>query len=304
MAAAIDKNDSMYSLINNHYSGLARTVPHDSEISQKIAKAFAYDDEDLGAIPAGANLGVSCGNPVVLGKLRQGEVVVDLGCGAGFDIFQAANKVGETGKAIGIDMSEEMLTRARLNAAKSSVTNVEFHQSLISSLPLPAESVDCVISNCVINLVPKSDKPSVFSEIFRVLRVGGRVAISDILEKKTMTEAMRQDMGLLVGCISGASAVGEYDAWLRKAGFQDIMIVDKKHDLNVYKISEVFEIKDKLVTSSTDISTTSPSCCCGNGPSLNKGDSSRLAEIDFNEWVGSFDIYALKPGYALEEPAT
>jgi arsenite methyltransferase len=113
-----------------------------------------------------------------------------------------------------------MLTRARLNAAKSSITNVEFHQSRINSLPLPAESVDCVISNCVINLVPESDKPSVFSEIFRVLKSGGRVAISDILEKKPMGQAMRQDMGLLVGCISGASAVGEYEAWLRKAGFQ------------------------------------------------------------------------------------
>ncbi|PQE03849.1 ubiE COQ5 methyltransferase protein [Rutstroemia sp. NJR-2017a BBW] len=236
----------------------------------------------------------------------QGETVVDLGCGAGFDIFQAANKIGKTGKAIGIDISEEMLARARLNAAKSSVTNVEFHQSRINTLPLPAESVDCVISNCVINLVPESDKPTVFSEIFRVLKAGGRVAISDILEKKPMGDAMRQDMGLLVGCISGASAVEEYEAWLRKAGFQgafrplkdghkpillmagyqDIAIIDKKHDLNIYKISEVFDIKDKQIASSTDSATTSPGCCCGNGTSLKKGDASRIAEIDFNEWVG------------------
>src|SRR6266702_3541679 len=159
-----------------------------------VAEAFGYSADELTSIPADANMGLSCGNPTATAHLRPGEVVVDLGCGGGLDVFLAASKVGPTGKAIGIDMTTEMLDLARQNAAKGRngkpITNVEFHQATIDKVPLPAGSVDCVISNCVINLAP--DKPAVFREIARVLKPGGRVALSDIALKHELPEAVAQ----------------------------------------------------------------------------------------------------------------
>lgn len=150
----------------------------------------------------------------------QGETVLDLGSGAGFDVFQAARKVGPEGLSIGVDMSQDMLSRAEINATKGSVTNVKFVLSPITKIPLEAETLDCVISNCVINLLEESQKKICFAEVYRLLKPGGRLAVSDILAKKLISDELRTDLGLYVGCISGASLVDEYEAWLREVGFE------------------------------------------------------------------------------------
>src|SRR4051794_35222034 len=170
-----------------------------------VAEAFGYSAEELASIPAAANMGLSCGNPTATANLRPGEVVVDLGSGGGLDVFLAAKKVGPTGKAIGIDMTPEMLERARANAERQGLANVEFHESTIDSLPLPDASVDCVISNCVINLAP--DKNAVLREIARVLKPGGRVAVSDIALKKPLPPEIGNDLLAYVGCIAGAISI-------------------------------------------------------------------------------------------------
>ena len=145
---------------------------------------------------------------------------MDLGSGAGFDVFQAAQKIGPDGKAIGVDMNKDMLALAHKNAAKSNITNVEFVESAITSIPLPSDSANCVISNCVINLVPEADKHLVFEEIYRMLKPGGRVAVSDILAKKELPKEITEDVSLYVGCIGGASQVGQYEQYLKEADFK------------------------------------------------------------------------------------
>ncbi|ORY04563.1 ubiE/COQ5 methyltransferase, partial [Clohesyomyces aquaticus] len=224
---------TIYDSVNSRYSAsaLSSSAP---TYGKAVASAFGYSPEELSSIPQEANLGLSCGNPLALASLKAGETVVDLGSGAGFDVFLAARKVGETGKAIGVDMNEDMLQKARLNASKSNITNVTFLEGKISSLPLPSSSTDVIISNCVINLVPESEKPTVFREIFRVLKPGGRLAVSDILAKKRFTDEMRRDVALYVGCMAGASLKEEYEQWMREAGFGDVMVVDSGADLKIY----------------------------------------------------------------------
>src|SRR5690349_14804175 len=197
-----------------------------------IATAFGYSAEQLASIPAEANMGLSCGNPTAFASLREGETVVDLGSGGGLDVFLAARKVGPTGKAIGIDMTPEMLELARTNAAKSGLANVEFHQATIDRLPLADASVDCVISNCVINLAP--DKPAVFREIARVLKPGGRLAVSDIALKRPLPPAIGNDLMAYVGCVAGAILIDDYRKWLAAAGFEAVEIIDTEKDLNAY----------------------------------------------------------------------
>ena len=165
-----------------------------------VAEAFGYTPEELASIPAEANLGLSCGNPTAFAGLRPGETVVDLGCGGGLDVLLAAAKVGPAGRAIGIDMTPEMIERARRNAARQGIANAEFHLAMIDQLPLPDGSVDCLISNCVINLAP--DKGAVFREMFRVLKPGGRVAVSDVALKKPLPEDLGRDVTAYIGCIA------------------------------------------------------------------------------------------------------
>src|SRR5947209_1836018 len=197
-----------------------------------VAEAFGYTPEELAAIPAEANMGLSCGNPTATARLRPGETVVDLGCGGGLDVLLAAAKVGPAGKAVGIDMTPEMIDRARRNAAVQGLDNVEFHLAAIDRLPLADGSADCVISNCVINLAP--DKNAVFREIFRVLKPGGRVAVSDIALKKPLPPDLAADLSAYVGCIAGAISLDAYREGLLAAGFSAVQIVDSGADLNAY----------------------------------------------------------------------
>ncbi len=197
-----------------------------------VAEAFGYSPEELASIPAEANMGLSCGNPTATAKLRPGEVVVDLGCGGGLDVLLAAKKVGPTGRAIGIDMTPQMLELARRNAQKAGATNAEFHHATIDKLPLPDASVDCVISNCVINLAP--DKQAVLKEVARVLKPGGRLAVSDIALKKPLPPEIGTDLMAYVGCIAGAILIEDYKRGLAKAGFSHVEVIDTGADLNAY----------------------------------------------------------------------
>lgn len=189
---------------------------------QKQSGQFGYSQDEMSQVPVGANLGLGCGNPTAIASLKKGEVVLDLGSGAGFDAFLASAKVGETGKVIGIDMTDEMLERARTNAERGGFDNVEFKKGDIEKLPIESNSIDAIISNCVINLTP--DKEKVFKEAFRVLKTGGRLMISDVVLIKPLTEEMKQDKELLIGCVSGAILKQDYLNLLQKSGFSNITI--------------------------------------------------------------------------------
>ncbi|MFA6001106.1 MAG: arsenite methyltransferase [Thermoleophilia bacterium] len=187
-----------------------------ADISTKIG----YTPEDIAAVPEGANLGLGCGNPTAIAGLKPGEVVLDLGSGAGFDCFLAADRVGPGGRIIGIDMTPEMIGRAKENAAKSNVSNVEFRLGRIEELPVEDNSVDVVISNCVINL--SADKPRVFQELYRVLKPGGRIAISDIALRRELPVEIRKSMDAWIGCVGEAILIEEYRTIVKDAGLKDI----------------------------------------------------------------------------------
>src|SRR5580704_4362845 len=189
------------------------------------ALQMGYSDSELAAVPEGANLGLGCGNPQAIAAMRPGEVVVDLGSGAGFDCFLAAQQVGANGRVIGVDMTHEMLTKARENAAKVGVSNVEFRLGELEHLPVADNTADVVMSNCVINLVP--DKAQVFREAFRALKPGGRVAISDVVNTAPLSADLKSDTGLLCGCIAGAAPIEQISGWLNDAGFVEVQITPK-----------------------------------------------------------------------------
>jgi arsenite methyltransferase len=193
--------------------------------AEAISKKIGYSDEELKSVPEGANLGLGCGNPVALASLREGETVMDLGSGAGFDSFLAAARVGKTGKVIGVDMTPEMIDRARANAYKGGYGNVEFRLGEIEHLPAADQSVDLIISNCVINLSP--DKAQVFREAFRVLKPGGRLMVSDIVLLHELPEVIKTSIAAYIGCLAGALLRDEYLSTIRAAGFQDIEILDE-----------------------------------------------------------------------------
>lgn len=270
---------------------------------RKVAEAFGYSAEELSSIPAGANMGLSCGNPTATASLKPGEVVVDLGSGGGLDVFLAAKKVGPAGKAIGIDMTPQMIERARKNAAEAKLANVEFHSSTIDNLPLEDQCADCVISNCVINLAP--DKSAVFREMFRVLKPGGRVAVSDIALKQALPEELAKDLMAFVGCIAGAISMDEYERGLRAAGFDAVHVVDTGADLNAYKnvdgqsacCSPPMATKTSLAIA--DGSCCGPTCCGGNkepeSPGVHEGLTAVLDRYDVNQYAASVKVYAVKP---------
>jgi SAM-dependent methyltransferase len=186
------------------------------------SRQMGYSEVELAAVPDGANLGLGCGNPQAIAALRPGEVVVDLGSGAGFDCFLAARQVGPTGRVIGIDMTHEMLKKARENAAKINAANVEFRLGELEYLPVADNTADAILSNCVINLVP--DKAQVFREAFRVLKPGGRLAISDVVNTAPLSPELQADPALLCGCIAGAAPVERIESWLAQAGFIDVQV--------------------------------------------------------------------------------
>jgi len=262
-----------------------------------VAKAFGYTPEELASIPAEANMGLSYGNPTATANLRPGEVVVDLGCGGGLDVFLAAAKVGPTGKAIGIDMTPEMVTLARQNAAKGNngrgFPNVEFHQATIDKLPLPDASVNCVISNCVINLA--SDKPAVFREIARVLKPGGRLAVSDIALKKPLPAEISQDVMAYVGCIAGAILIEEYRRQLRESGFAAVEVIDTGADLNAY--AKVENQAGCCSGTSTSLPVADSGCC--SVQPVEEGLHWRLMDLlqryNVNDYAASVRVFAVKP---------
>lgn len=281
-----------------------------------VAEAFGYTAEELSSIPAEANMGLSCGNPTAMASLRPGEVVVDLGSGGGLDVFLAARKVGPTGKAIGIDMTPEMIERARRGAAVADggkpLTNAEFHLATIDNLPLADASVDCVISNCVINLAP--DKSAVFSEITRVLKPGGRLAASDIALKKRLPPEIGNDLMAYVGCIAGAIPIEEYRRQLLAAGFGEVQIVDSGADLNAYA-----KVENQSGCCSSAMDSTQPaassgccstkpaasglpvvaaeSCCGSSTPDGTLHDRLRdlLTRYNVNDYAASVKVFAVKP---------
>ena len=203
--------------------------------AKDISKTIGYSDTEINAVPDGVNLGLGCGNPVAIASLKEGDVVLDLGSGAGFDAFLAAQKVGKSGRVIGVDMTEEMLKKARANAKKGGYDNVEFRMGEIEKLPVEDNTVDVIISNCVINLSP--DKKSVFQEAYRVLKAGGRLMVSDLVLAKDLPRELKDSVEAYVGCLAGAIKKEEYLKFITISGFQEVKIISQSN----YPVDAMFD---------------------------------------------------------------
>ena len=221
----------------------------DAARAEDVGRRIGYSEEQLGAVPEGANLGVGCGNPTAIDALRPGETVVDLGSGAGMDSFLAARQVGPTGRVIGVDMTEAMVSKARENARATGVTNVEFRIGNIEALPIEDESVDVILSNCVINLSPEKDR--VYREAFRVLRPGGRVMVSDIVLERPLPPAVIESIDAYLGCVGGASLRAEYLETIAKAGFREVRVESEAHFADALSLDDprVRELMEHLAIS-------------------------------------------------------
>ena len=290
---------SIQEAVQLRYGSIAASgLSSEHEGVRAVAQAFGYSPEELTSIPADANMGLSCGNPTAYANLHPGEVVVDLGCGGGLDVFLASAKVGPTGRAIGIDMTPEMIERARRNAEKGvdgkPYTNVEFHLSKIEALPLADESVDCVISNCVLNLVP--DKKDAFREIARVLKPGGRLAVSDIALKQPLPAEVSSDILAYVGCIAGAISIEDYREGLLQAGFSHMEIMDTGSDLNAYSDIENLSCCSPAETESAPLPIAGSGCCSPKASASEGGRSlaELLSRYDVNQYAASVRVYAVK----------
>ena len=273
-------SSSIVEQVRAKYAEVARSgLSNDHAGVQAVAEAFGYTPEELANLPSEANMGLSCGNPTATANLKPGEMVIDLGCGGGMDVLLAAQKVGPSGKAIGIDMTPEMIERATASAVKAGISNVEFHESRMETLPLSDESADVIISNCVINLAP--DKAAVFREMFRVLKPGGRVAVSDMALKRALPEELANNVAAYVGCVAGAITFTDYERLLAEAGFDAVQVIDAKKDLNSYAKVE------------------NQSGCCGSGEPTSGDLHSELADLvrryDMNEYAASVRVFAVKP---------
>ncbi len=273
--------------VKSGYGAVARSgLSSENDGIRKIAETFGYSAEDLGNIPDEANMGLSCGNPVAMASISEGETVVDLGSGGGIDVFLAARKTGPQGRVIGIDMTQEMIELARRNAIKTGLENVEFHLAEIADMPLEDNSVDCVISNCVINLV--ADKDAAYAEIFRILKPGGRLAISDIALRKTLPKDIQESMAAWTSCVAGAISIDDNRQKLERAGFAAIEVLDAGSDLNAYKQGGVSGC-------CTPVSGEGSECCgAPEEPAYHEKMSDLIDEIDFNEYAASVKIFALK----------
>jgi ubiquinone/menaquinone biosynthesis C-methylase UbiE len=292
-------NRKIEEIVREKYASLANSGLSTGHSGvRSVAEAFGYTPEQLASIPAEANMGVSCGNPTAYASLKPGETVVDLGSGGGLDVFLAAKLVGPTGKAIGIDMTPEMLNLARANAAKADngqpLKNVEFYQATIDNIPLPDASVDCVMSNCVITLAP--DKPAVFREIVRVLKPGGRLAISDIALKKPLPIEIADNLMAYVGCIAGAILIEDYRHQLTEAGFAHVEVIDSCCDLNTYaKVENITNCCSNGAKSSLPVASSS---CCSPphpNPEVYQQFVELLRRFDVNDFAASVRAYAVKP---------
>ena len=256
----------------------------------RVAAAFGYSPEELAALPEGANLGLSCGNPTATAKLREGETVLDLGSGGGLDVFLAAKAVGPTGRAIGLDMTQDMIDLARRNAEKGGHGNAEFVLGDIEDMPIETGTVDCIVSNCVLNLCP--DKGAAFAEMARVLKPGGRLAISDIALKQDLPPALKESVAAYVGCIAGAISTDAFTKGLLAAGFSDVTITEDGSDLNAYG-----EVEGQSACCSPAAAPEASSCC---GPAADQGDAhdalrETMAAYDLNDYAASVKVFAVKP---------
>jgi SAM-dependent methyltransferase len=242
-----------------------------SSAATDISKKIGYSDQEIESVPDGANLGLGCGNPVALASLKKGEVVLDLGSGAGFDCFLAANIVGKTGKVIGVDMTPEMIEKARENARKGGYENVEFRLGEIENLPTADNYVDAIISNCVINLSPEKDR--VFRDAFRVLKPGGRLMVSDIVLMSELPDSIKKSVAAYVSCVAGAAMKDEYMENIKSAGFREVTIVDE-------------------ATFPTDYAVKDPAIqALANDFGISKADLKKLGGL-----IKSIKVHALKPG--------
>lgn len=284
--------------VQSKYGAVAESTLSSNDAGVKaVAEAFGYSAEELTSIPAEANMGLSCGNPTATAHLRPGEVVVDLGSGGDLDVFLAAKMVGPEGRAIGIDMTPAMIEHARANAVSGGYANVDFHQSTIDKIPLPNASADCVISNCVLNLAP--DKSAVFREIARILKPGGRLAVSDIALKGELPEAIARSMAAYVGCIGGAIRIEDYRTGLLAAGFAHVEIVDSGADLNAYA---KVENQSGCCSPAMDVEA----CCspASESSTLHAELSDLLTKYDVNAAAASVKVYAIKPKDGTVESAS
>ncbi|MDH5612357.1 MAG: arsenite methyltransferase [Gammaproteobacteria bacterium] len=237
-------------------------VSSDDAINTLVSTRLGYSEDDLAAVPKGADMGLGCGNPRAIASIRSGETILDLGSGGGFDCFLAAAETGEKGHVIGVDMTPAMISKARDNASRGQYHHVEFRLGEIENLPVADETVDVIISNCVINLSP--NKARVFAEAFRVLKAGGRLAISDVVASTELPEKIREDLMLYSGCMAGASLISDLETILSECGFTEIKITPKDESREFIKDwAPGRGVEDYVLSAS--IEAIKPGGCCSGG---------------------------------------